>query len=146
MKTAMKKNEIISLLKEEYDKRLDVFSNLEEVTVEYEGKVILGADLKLKSVSGDLYTVVDGEVILNDDGKKCLKLKKEDDNILKGENVNESDDASNPRTTSNMHKRKNKDKVSVKIDIDEPNTLEDTELGNGIFLVPFDDLKTMFTL
>lgn len=142
----MKKNEIISLLKEEYDKRLDVFSNLEEVTVEYEGKVILGADLKLKSVSGDLYTVVDGEVILNDDGKKCLKLKKEDDNILKGENVNESDDASNPRTTSNMHKRKNKDKVSVKIDIDEPNTLEDTELGNGIFLVPFDDLKTMFTL
>tara|TARA_B100001059_G_C17680889_1_gene499664 strand:- start:497 stop:925 length:429 start_codon:yes stop_codon:yes gene_type:complete len=142
----MKKNELIKLLKEEYDKRLDVFSNLEEVTVEYEGKVILGADLKLKSVSGDLYTIVDGEVILNDAGKKCLKLKREHDNILKGENVNESEGGSNPRTTSNMHKRKNKDKVSVKIDIDEPNTLEATELGDGIFLVPFEDLKTMFTL
>lgn len=141
----MNKKELINLLKEEYDKRLDVFSNLEEVTVEYEGNVILGADLKLKSISGDLYTVVDGEVILNDDGKKCLKLKKEDGNILKGKNVNESDDASNPRTTSNIHKRKNKDKVSVKIDINKPNTLED-ELGNGIYIVPFEDLKTMFTL
>jgi len=141
----MKKNELINLLKEEYDKRLDVFSNLEEVTVEYEGNVILGADLKLKSVSGDLYTVVDGEVILNDDGKKCLKLKKEDGSIFKGKNVNESDDVSNPRTTSNIHKRKNKDKVSVNIDIDKPNTLED-ELGNGIYIVPFEDLKTMFTL
>ena len=141
----MKKKELINLLKEEYDKRLDVFSNLEEVTVEYEGKVILGPELKLKSVSGDLYTVVDGEVILNDEGKKCLKLKKEDDNILKGKNVNESDDASNPRTTSNIHKRKNKDKVSVKIDINKPNTLED-ELGDGIYIVPFDDLISMFTL
>ncbi len=141
----MKKNELINLLKEEYDKRLDVFSNLEEVTVEYEGKVILGAELKLKSVSGDLYTVVDGEVILNDAGKKCLKLKKEQDNILKGESVNESEGASNPRTNSNIHKRTNTDKVSVKINIDEPNTLED-ELGEGIYIVPFDDLKRMFTL
>ena len=82
-------------------------ANLEEVTVEYEGNVILGADLKLKSVSGDLYTVVDGEVILNDSGKKCLKLKREQDDILKSESVNESED--NPRTTSNIHKRKNKD-------------------------------------
>ena len=142
----MKKNELIKLLKEEYDKRLDVFSNLEEVTVEYEGKVILGADLKLKSVSGDLYTVVDGEVILNDAGKKCLKLKREQDSIIKGESVNESEGVSNPRTTSNIHKRKNKDKVSVKIDIDKPDTLEGTELGDGIYLVPFEDLKTMFTL
>ena len=142
----MKKKELINLLKEEYDKRLDVFSNLEEVTVEYEGKVILGADLKLKSVSGDLYTVVDGEVILNDAGKKCLKLKREQDDILKSESVNESEGAPNPRTTSNIHKRKNKDKVSVNIDIDKPDTLEATELGDGIFLVPFEDLKTMFTL
>jgi hypothetical protein len=142
----MKKNELINLLKEEYDKRLDVFSNLEEVTVEYEGNVILGADLKLKSVSGDLYTVVDGEVILNDAGKKCLKLKREHDNIIKGESVNESEGGANPRTTSNIHKRKNKDKVSVKIDVDQPDTLEGTELGDGIFLVPFEDLKTMFTL
>ncbi len=142
----MKKNELINLLKEEYDKRLDVFSNLEEVTVEYEGNVILGADLKLKSVSGDLYTVVDGEVILNDAGKKCLKLKREHDDIVKGESVNESEGGANPRTTSNIHKRKNKDKVSVKIDVDQPDTLEGTELGDGIFLVPFEDLKTMFTL
>ena len=142
----MKKKELINLLKEEYDKRLDVFSNLEEVTVEYEGNVILGADLKLKSVSGDLYTVVDGEVILNDAGKKCLKLKREHDDIVKGESVNESEGGANPRTTSNIHKRKNKDKVSVKIDVDQPDTLEGTELGDGIFLVPFEDLKTMFTL
>ena len=141
----MKKKELINLLKEEYDKRLDVFSNLEEVTVEYEGKVILGPELKLKSVSGDLYTVVDGEVILNDAGKKCLKLKREHDDILKGESVNESEGESNPRTTSNIHKRKNKDKVSVKIDVTKSNTLED-ELGDGIYIVPFEDLKTMFTL
>ncbi len=140
----MKKNELINLLKEEYDNRLDVFSNLEEVTVEYEGNVILGPELKLKSVSGDLYTVVDGEVILNDAGKKCLKLKREQDDILRSESVNEAED--NPRTTSNIHKRKNKDKVSVKIDIDKPDTLEGTELGDGIYLVPFEDLKTMFTL
>tara|TARA_B100000035_G_scaffold310122_1_gene317393 strand:- start:635 stop:1069 length:435 start_codon:yes stop_codon:yes gene_type:complete len=144
MKITMNKKELINLLKEEYDKRLDVFSNLEEVTVEYEGNVILGADLKLKSVSGDLYTVVDGEVILNDSGKKCLKLKREQDDILKSKSVNESED--NPRTTSNIHKRKNKDKVSVKIDIDKPDTLEGTELGDGIYLVPFEDIKTMFTL
>tara|TARA_A100000164_G_C21897425_1_gene768698 strand:+ start:1031 stop:1459 length:429 start_codon:yes stop_codon:yes gene_type:complete len=142
----MKKNELINLLKEEYDKRLDVFSNLEEVTVEYEGNVILGPELKLKSVSGDLYTIVDGEVVLNDAGKKCLKLKREQDDILKSENVNESEGEPNPRTTSNIHKRKNKDKVSVNIDIDKPDTLEGTELGDGIFLVPFEDLKTMFTL
>ena len=145
MKTEMKKNELIKLLKEEYDKRLDVFSNLEEVTVEYEGNVILGADLKLKSISGDLYTVVDGEVILNDDGKKCLKLKREQDDILKSENVNESEGGSNPRTTPNIHKRQNTDKVSVDIDVNKPNTLED-ELGDGIYIVPFDDLKRMFTL
>ena len=141
----MKKNELINLLKEEYDKRLDVFSNLEEVTVEYEGNVILGSKLKLKSVSGDLYTVVDGEVILNDEGKKCLKLKREQDDILKSESVNESEDASNPRTTPNIHKRQNTDKVSVKIDVNKPNTLED-ELGKGIYIVPFDDLISMFTL
>ena len=141
----MNKKQLINLLKEEYDKRLDDFSNLEEVTVEYEGHVILGAELKLKSVNGDLYTVVDGEVILNDAGKKCLKLKREQDNVLKSENVNESEE--NPRTGAAIHKRTNKDKVSVKIDIDSSiDTLEDTELGDGIFLVPFEDLKTMFTL
>jgi len=141
----MNKKQLINLLKEEYDKRLDDFSNLEEVTVEYEGHVILGAELKLKSVNGDLYTVVDGEVILNDAGKKCLKLKREQDNVLKSENVNESEE--NPRTGAAIHKRTNKDKVSVKIDVDSSiDTLEDTELGDGIFLVPFEDLKTMFTL
>jgi hypothetical protein len=141
----MNKKHLIKLFKEEYDKRLDVFSNLEEVTVEYEGNVILGPELKLKSVSGDLYTVVDGEVILNDEGKKCLKLKREQDDILKSESVNESEDASNPRTTPNIHKRQNTDKVSVKIDVNKPNTLED-ELGKGIYIVPFDDLISMFTL
>ena len=141
----MNKKQLINLLKEEYDKRLDDFSNFEEVTVEYEGHVILGAELKLKSVNGDLYTVVDGEVILNDAGKKCLKLKREQDNVLKSENVNESEE--NPRTGAAIHKRTNKDKVSVKIDVDSSiDTLEDTELGDGIFLVPFEDLKTMFTL
>ena len=141
----MNKKQLINLLKEEYDKRLDDFSNLEEVTVEYEGHVILGAELKLKSVNGDLYTVVDGEVILNDAGKKCLKLKREQDNVLKSENVNESEE--NPRTGAAIHKRTNKDKVSVKIDVDSSiDTLEGTELGDGIFLVPFEDLKTMFTL
>lgn len=141
----MNKKQLINLLKEEYDKRLDDFSNLEEVTVEYEGQVILGAELKLKSVNGDLYTVVDGEVILNDSGKKCLKLKREQDNVLKSENVNEAEE--NPRTGAAIHKRTNKDKVSVKIDVDSSiDTLEDTELGDGIFLVPFEDLKTMFTL
>ena len=122
----MNKKQLINLLKEEYDKRLDDFSNLEEVTVEYEGHVILGAELKLKSVNGDLYTVVDGEVILNDAGKKCLKLKREQDNVLKSENVNESEE--NPRTGAAIHKRTNKDKVSVKIDVDSSiDTLEDTE-------------------
>ena len=141
----MNKKQLINLLKEEYGKRLDDFSNLEEVTVEYEGHVSLGAELKLKSVNGDLYTVVDGEVILNDAGKKCLKLKREQDNVLKSENVNESEE--NPRTGAAIHKRTNKDKVSVKIDVDSSiDTLEDTELGDGIFLVPFEDLKTMFTL
>ena len=144
----MNKKELINLLKEEYNKRLDVFSNLEEVTVEHEGNVILDADLKLKSVSGDLYTVVDGEVILNNKGEKCLKLKKENDSIYKSKsnNINETED--NPRTSSNIHKRNNKDKVSVKIDIKDnsASSFEQSDLDDNVFLVPFNDLKTMFTL
>ena len=135
----------MNLLKEEYNKRLNVFSNLGEVTTEYDGKVIIGAETKLRSTSGYLYTVVDGEVILNDDGKKCLKLKRESIDIdnVKNESIDVTED--NPRTNSNIHKRTNTDKTSVEIDINEPPTLED-ELGDDIFLVSLDDIKIMFTL
>ncbi len=139
----MNKKELMNLLKEEYNKRLNVFSNLGEVTTEYDGKVIIGAETKLRSISGDLYTVVDGKVILNDDGEKCLKLKKENTDNEKNYSIDVTED--NPLTNDNIHPKKNNQKVSFEIDINKPNTLEGEMPGN-YYLVTLKNVEDMFTL
>ena len=139
MKITMKKNELINLLKEEYDKRLDVFSNLEEVTVTNDDdKVVLSPGTKLYDAAGNLWTIVNGEWILNKKGERCLTLAKE--------SLKESDRAVKSKQKT-IHPRKNKKKKSLEYDVNaDVQSLEDAHLGNNEYLIPEEDLERMFTL
>ena len=139
MKITMKKNELINLLKEEYDKRLDVFSNLEEVTVTNDDdKVVLSPGTKLYDVAGNLWTIVNSDWILNKKGERCLTLAKE--------SLKESDRAVKSKQKT-IHPRKNNEKKSLEYDVNaDVQSLEDAHLDNNEYLIPEEDLEGMFTL
>tara|TARA_B000000557_G_scaffold156456_2_gene126877 strand:+ start:191 stop:592 length:402 start_codon:yes stop_codon:yes gene_type:complete len=133
----MKKQEIISLLKEEYDNRIKMF--VKEVSTEY-----LKSDTKLKAIDGSLWTVESEGVVLNSDNKECFLLKKVSDDAEIDLNVNEKSD---PKVGKNIFPRTNKDKVSVKTDIDEKIPNIDSYLQpDNMYMIPKDVVEKMFTL
>tara|TARA_B100001989_G_scaffold155748_1_gene111347 strand:+ start:1309 stop:1710 length:402 start_codon:yes stop_codon:yes gene_type:complete len=133
----MKKQEIISLLKEEYDNRIKMF--VKEVSTEY-----LKSDTKLKAIDGSLWTVESDGVVLNSDNKECFLLKKVSEDSEIDLNVNEKSDH---KIGKNIFPRTNKDKVSVNIDIKKkiPN-IDSYLLQNNEYMVPIDVVEKMFTL
>lgn len=133
----MKKQEIINLLKEEYDNRIKMF--VKEVSTEY-----LKSDTKLKAIDGSLWTVESEGVVLNSDNKECFLLKKVSDDAEIDLSVNEKSD---PKVGKNIFPRTNKDKVSVKTDIDEKIPNIDSYLQpDNTYMIPKDVVEKMFTL
>ena len=137
------KKEILYLLREEYNSRLDMFIN--EVSVEYNGNVVLKNGLKLYDTGGCLWSVDNDEVFVNDKGVKHLILKKE--GSLEDISLEENKGSDKKSGSKDLHPRTNTDKKSfdVKIDEDAPD-LEQYLLKDNQFKIPFHELKRMFTL
>lgn len=134
----MKKDkQLINLIKEEYKDRLNLF--ISEVTVTNDDdEVVLSPGTKLYDAAGNLWTIVNGEWILNKKGERCLTLAKE--------SLKESDRAVKSKQKT-IHPRKNKKKKSLEYDVNaDVQSLEDAHLGNNEYLIPEKDLEGMFTL